>query len=529
MTTGAEAHRGTLVSGRFPELEDALCERVAELKRGRPLAPVTVVVGSAAVRTHVLDLLVRRLGAVANVQVTTLGRLAADVVAAHRGAPPAALAGLTRERLVRRLVAAHASRLRYFGPVVDRPHFPQAVAATLADLREACVPPGSGWSAAAQAGPAAGAAAGPSSSAEKFADLDLLYRAYCEELEMRGLLDGAGLQSAAASVSAVGPTGAVVLFGLYDLNEAQGRFVRELLASGADLFVPAPAGRAPEGQPAFEAAVETGLAVRHLKPPEARCDRDALAAVWTEDVAGARPFAGDGSLQVVSVSDERAELREAVRTVFAAIADGATAWQCARRGAARRRCGPCGRHAPRGRAPGRLPAAGSLGGRARAEQAGRLCRAAGRRSRSRGARSWTCSRLLRSPAAASRARRPCGSTRPGKPAWWPGPSNGARDWPTGAGAWSAGRRLCRPEAPRRGRRGRGRRQDPSRAPASRGVPESAGGRARARGRVCGGSRPGSLGGVGRVLRRRGRRRVRRRDSRGGPRRRGAAAGAGRAG
>ena len=262
-------------------------------------------------------------------QVTTLGRLAADLVAAHRGAPPAALAGLTRERLVRRLVATYASKLRYFRPVVDRPHFAQVVAATLADLREACVPPESDWSAAAQAGHVAGAAVGPISSADKFADLDLLYRAYCEELETRGLLDGAGLQSAAAAASAAGQTGAVVLFGLYDLNEAQGQFVREVLSGGADLFVPAPAGRAPERQPAFETAVETGLVVRHLEPPEARCDRDALTAVWTEDVAGARPFTGDGSLQVVSVSDERAELREAVRVVFAAVADGATAWQCA--------------------------------------------------------------------------------------------------------------------------------------------------------------------------------------------------------
>ena len=329
MTTGAEAHQGTLVSGRFPELEGALCQRVAELKRGRPLAPVTVVVGSAAVRTRVLDLLVHRLRAVANVQVTTLGRLAADLVAAHRGSPPAALAGLTRERLVRRLVAAYASRLRYFGAVVDRPHFAEAVAATLADLREACIPPDSDWSSSAQAGPVSGAAGRPSSSADKFADLDLIYRAYCEELETSGLLDGAGLQSAAAAASGVGQTGAVVLFGLYDLNEAQGRFVRGLLARGADLLVPAPAGRTPVGQPAFEAAVEMGLAVRHLEAPQARCDRDGLSAAWTEGVTGRRAFAGDGSLQVVSVSDERAELREAVRAVFAAIADGAAAWQCA--------------------------------------------------------------------------------------------------------------------------------------------------------------------------------------------------------
>ena len=84
MMTGDDQARGLLVSGRFPELEDALCERVQELRRGRPLAPLTVVVGSSHVRTHVGDLLVRRLDAVANVSVVTLGRLAADLVAEVR-------------------------------------------------------------------------------------------------------------------------------------------------------------------------------------------------------------------------------------------------------------------------------------------------------------------------------------------------------------------------------------------------------------------------------------------------------------
>ena len=131
MTGGADAHQGLLISGRFPELEDALCERIAELKRDDALAPLTVVVGSAAVRTRIGDLVVRRLGAVANLTVATLGRLAADLVAAERGAPPAVLGGLARERLVRRLVAGRAGELEYFRPVVDRPHFAQALAATL--------------------------------------------------------------------------------------------------------------------------------------------------------------------------------------------------------------------------------------------------------------------------------------------------------------------------------------------------------------------------------------------------------------
>ncbi len=87
MIVGDESHQGLLVGGRFSELEDALCERIAELKRGRPLAPLTVVVGSGAVRTRISDLLVRRLGAVANVDVVTLSRMARDRVARALGAP----------------------------------------------------------------------------------------------------------------------------------------------------------------------------------------------------------------------------------------------------------------------------------------------------------------------------------------------------------------------------------------------------------------------------------------------------------
>jgi hypothetical protein len=67
MGEGADQQRGILVSGRFPELEKALAERVVELRTGRPLAPLTIVVGSSAVRTRVGDVLVRRLGALANV------------------------------------------------------------------------------------------------------------------------------------------------------------------------------------------------------------------------------------------------------------------------------------------------------------------------------------------------------------------------------------------------------------------------------------------------------------------------------
>src|SRR5665811_1319685 len=222
MTAGDDQARGLLVSGRFPELEDALCERVRERRRGRPLAPLTVVVGSSNVRTHVGDLLVRRLGAVANVSVVTLGRLAANLVAAVRGAPQTTLAGSARERLLRRLIAAR--ELAYFAPVQDRPHFPQAVAATFADLREACIAPASGW---ARVALGQGAVTDTPSGAAKAADLQGLYGAYCDELARRGLADGAQLLLDAASAvrSASAPSPArVVLYGIYDLT-------RKLVAS----------------------------------------------------------------------------------------------------------------------------------------------------------------------------------------------------------------------------------------------------------------------------------------------------------
>ena len=222
---------GRLVIGRFAELEDALVERVLELKRGQALAPVTVVVGSGAVRTRVGDLLVRRLGAVANVEIVTLSRLAADLVARWHGAAPPVLAGLARERLVRRLVAERRARgLAYFGPVSERPHFAQALAATFTDLREALVPPGPGWATVAM-----DAQRGAGRHA-KATDLEELYAAYCAELDRRGLADAAELDLRAARVAAEGMLGAAVVYGVYDLNQAQETLVAALLDAGADLL-----------------------------------------------------------------------------------------------------------------------------------------------------------------------------------------------------------------------------------------------------------------------------------------------------
>ena len=91
-----------------------------------------------------------------------------------------------------------------------------------------------------------------------------------------------------------------------------------------------PAGAERSALTTLDVAVRLGLVERHLAPPPAARDRERLRALWATPPATSRfAFDGDGSLAVVSVSDERAELREAVRAVLAAVEDGASAWDCA--------------------------------------------------------------------------------------------------------------------------------------------------------------------------------------------------------
>ena len=320
MTGGDDRPRGLLVSGRFAELEDALAERVLELRRGRPLEPLRILVGSAPVRTRVGDLLVRRLGAVANVSVVTLGWLARDLVTAVRGAPPTVLDGLARERLLRGLIVRQSRRgLAYYGAVSTRPHFPQALAATFADLREARVEAGSGWAAVASHG-------------AKAADLEALYREYDDELRRRGALDPAQLHLEAAGAARSGPLPAhTIVYGLYDLNEAQETLVAALLSRGADLFVPIPRDADSAVATALTAGLAAGLRERRATPaPPARA-LDRLAALWAGPASPSSArleLEDDGSLRVVSVADERGETREAVRAVLEAAARGAALWDC---------------------------------------------------------------------------------------------------------------------------------------------------------------------------------------------------------
>ncbi|MBM3147546.1 MAG: hypothetical protein FJ000_06585, partial [Actinobacteria bacterium] len=336
---------GSVFSGRFPDLEVALCARVAELREADPLAPLTIiVVGSAAVRRHLGDRLVRRLGGLAGVSLMTLTRFADRCAATTGATSPAPLTELGRERLLRRLVGR--GDLRYFGPVGGRPHFARALAGTLADLREALIDPDTEWARHVERPPAglpgqpadaSPAAAATVAGQDKAGDLDRLYSAYCGELRERGLADGAAVSVAAAASLpwAIGTAARVLVYGLYDLNRAQEELIAALLDAGSDLFVPRPRGVA--GLPAFaEAAIARGCRGRRLSAPPPDADRDRIDGVWRTGRSTAAglsatrlSLAGDGSLLVLSVPDERSEARESARSVLAAAAAGVELWDCA--------------------------------------------------------------------------------------------------------------------------------------------------------------------------------------------------------
>ena len=91
--------------------------------------------------------------------------------------------------------------------------------------------------------------------------------------------------------------------------------------------MPLPSGSAPEEATAIVAGRAAGRSVARLDAPAGSTDKDRLVAVWAE---GERPvLTGDGTLEVVSVPDDRAERREAVRAVVAAAERGVPLWDCA--------------------------------------------------------------------------------------------------------------------------------------------------------------------------------------------------------
>lgn len=127
-----------VTSPALASLEHSLIERVRSLKRDDQMAPVTVVVGSNLQHIYLRRQLARALGAVANVRFHTLLDLAGEICLARANdgglqALPEGGEALIIRSVLDDLAGAPAA----FG--ADAVGLPEAVAATLRDLREAMV------------------------------------------------------------------------------------------------------------------------------------------------------------------------------------------------------------------------------------------------------------------------------------------------------------------------------------------------------------------------------------------------------
>jgi RecB family exonuclease len=288
-----------LYLGGSEGLQAALSEEVRAAKLPDALAPVTVVVGSAAVASCLPRVLAARLGGLGNLRVVTLHRLAGQL-AQVSGYADRLLTPEAQARLVERVVARVTSRPdSHFGPVAGMPGLGRAFLQSVEDMRQACVPAHADW------GPLRGG----------LADAQAVLSAYEAALQAAGCTDRAGLLAAAAvslaaapqAVQSVLPADAPVLvYGLYDLPQSQRTFIGALAAvRPVSAFMPYPAAGRDYAGPGRRFFADLGLVEVEL-PPAAPAHTEAL-----------------------SVGDDEDEFLEVARRLRALQADGVGAHQVA--------------------------------------------------------------------------------------------------------------------------------------------------------------------------------------------------------
>jgi RecB family exonuclease len=127
----------TLICGDFPDLEAAFIERVRELKRADPLAPLFVLVPTNLLRRHLSRVLAERGVPHLNVRFVTFSSLVRDLIA------PSLLTDghVSMPKFADELLMAEACDGQgdefYFAKLSDRPGLHGAILSTIQDLKEA--------------------------------------------------------------------------------------------------------------------------------------------------------------------------------------------------------------------------------------------------------------------------------------------------------------------------------------------------------------------------------------------------------
>lgn len=271
-------------------LEQRFVDLVREAKRDDPLTPVNVVVGSNLQHIYLRRLLARSLGAVANVRFLTMLDLAGEVFLSKR--PAAELRPLPDGAQVLLLETVLERSLSRRGAAADAAGLPQAVAATLRDLREGRVTPAE-----------VGAMPSPR---EWLHDLSRAFSSYQRELAPfldRTRLFEEAVQTPDDDVEALTP-GPVLVYGVYDLNALQLTLIAKLARSRTVTFLVPWQADAEQ----FTYATTT---IDRLR-----------ASGFELEAAGDDTQPARGDRKIFSCADRQAEVEEAVRRALEDLEDG---------------------------------------------------------------------------------------------------------------------------------------------------------------------------------------------------------------
>jgi len=307
----------TIVTGPFqPDLETALVSQVRALKQENPLAPLAIIVPSQQLARRVKWLLAIEQGlALLDSHVLTFYQLAVTLIEESRAEKPAPTDGILREELLRCLVARGVPGAEAFQDWARMRGLWGGLWATIQDLKEARVEPGTALSALEEG----------RLKSDNAARLTALLRLYAAVLEVDKALrladpdDLATIAMERAADSAfLKRMARICYYGFYDLTQGQLDFFKAVAAGySTTVFFPlrreSPAYRF--AQRFFETHIQ-GIDGGEIPFAVARVPSAALGSFAEEIMPGAR-----SGCRIISAVGPEDEVAAAAKEILRLIED----------------------------------------------------------------------------------------------------------------------------------------------------------------------------------------------------------------
>ncbi|MCK4538342.1 MAG: PD-(D/E)XK nuclease family protein [Candidatus Krumholzibacteria bacterium] len=211
----------------FRPLEDELIRRIDAVKASDPLAPVYILAGSNLAGRYLNDLLSHRMGGVFNVGIMTFPDLVSLVAESAGIECPLTLPPFSG-RIVIEGMRRRGEIPRYFESISMTDGFPEAVLGTLTDIDEA------GFDAAI-----AKNLSGKRDARAGTRDLLDIYMGYRDRIARIGGDIHSFFRDVTAAAGSLDTGPSIFVYGFYDMNELQYRFLSSISGwGGIDIFIP---------------------------------------------------------------------------------------------------------------------------------------------------------------------------------------------------------------------------------------------------------------------------------------------------